>query len=66
LQVPHVTSLPLVEHVLRLPRQMSQCVVVYDDEERRATFKVTPPILYRIRPKPPNRTKIRCYRAQRD
>jgi hypothetical protein len=40
-----VSCLPLVHHVVWLPKQMSQCVVVYYDKELRASFKVTPPML---------------------
>jgi hypothetical protein len=49
LEVPQGTCLPLVQHVVRLPEQMSQCVVRESyDEELRASFKVTPPILNRF------------------
>jgi molybdopterin-guanine dinucleotide biosynthesis protein A len=48
LQVPHVHSSPLIQHVVRMAEQVSQCVVVCHDKELRATFKVTPPILDRL------------------
>jgi hypothetical protein len=48
LQIPQVTSLQLVQLVVRLPKEMSQCVVVSYDKEVRAIFKVTPSMLYRF------------------
>jgi hypothetical protein len=48
MQVPQVKSLPLVQFVVRLPKQMSQYVVVYYDKKIRTTFNVTPPMLYRV------------------
>jgi hypothetical protein len=48
LQVPQLTSFPLVQLVVRLPEHKSQRVVVCYDKELRATFKVTPQVLYRL------------------
>jgi hypothetical protein len=48
LQVPLVKCLPLAKLVVRLPEQMSQCVVVCYDKELRAPFKITPPMLPRL------------------
>jgi hypothetical protein len=47
LQIPQVSCLSLVQPVVRLPEQMSQCVVVgYDKELIRASFKmIAPPML---------------------
>jgi hypothetical protein len=68
LQVPHVTCLPTDQHVVRLPTQMSQCVVVFYDKELRVPFKVTPPMFDRFAygQKLPNQRQGRCCHAQLD